>query len=94
MVRTTNPQMGNPLIYKAKEHDKKTRAHRRKKTYTDDEIELAGAWFESEISTAAVAEILEVHSSNVLKMMATAIKQAIVQNRVSFVWYPPKGDRV
>ena len=87
------PRLGNSLIQKAKIHDRDKNIKLRKSVYTDEEIELAGAWFEGEISTSSVAEVMGMDSTNVANQMSTALKQGIATGRVAFTWHPPKGSR-
>ena len=78
------------LIEEAMKLDKKL-SKNRKRFYTDEEIMLAGAWFDHEISAAAIAKVMKINRKNVPAYMAAALRQAIKSGRVGFVWYPKKG---
>ena len=82
--------MGNPLIIAAKNS---VCDNRKRRKFTDDEITLAGEWFEGGVTNIAVAKVLGINRKNVQARMAACLKQGIRDGRVSFIWHRnKKGD--
>ncbi len=81
------------LIEKAKKYDKERIRDAYKKKCSDDEIMLVGAWFEGDISTGAIADVLGVHKGNIYQRASTILKAGIATGRVGFVWFPKEGVR-
>lgn len=88
--------MKNPgLLADAKRFDALRKAGTGRREYTREEIELAGAWFEGEISTDAAAIGLGAHKSNLDRRAASALRQGLALEYVRFLWEPrkPEGGR-
>lgn len=74
------------LVMMAKTFDSEKGRKKRRYVYNDSEVQLAVAWFEGEITTDAVATVLECDRSNVNSRCIQAVKQGIQSGRLGFLW--------
>lgn len=77
------------LIKKAKKFDVSHKRRTKQVVYNDEEIQLAAAWMEGEVTTEAVSHAVGWDSGNVGRKCLSAIRQALVGGRIGFTWYQP-----